>query len=126
MYNRVNIASQYKCNADKINAVSVFIKDINDGELKIEEFEFLRSQVQLKEHMKESLKIKPVKSKNSVFPKLSANNIIKLIIIAVIAIIGLLYVQNNRYYYAKNGKVRVDKWKNERTILNSYGTYVKE
>ena len=26
----------------------------------------------------------------------------------------------------KNGKVRVDKWKNERAILNNSGDYVKE
>ena len=54
-----------------------------------------------------------------------SNNWFKIAIVIALLFIGLLYVQNNRYYYTNNGKVRVDKWKSEWTRINNNGEYQK-
>lgn len=48
----------------------------------------------------------------------------KIVIAIILFVIGLLWVQNNRYYYSEKGRVRVDKWKNEWQIYDD-GKYVK-
>ena len=121
LYNRISISAQYKMAESGLNAVFVGVEDVNSGEIKPHVFEFLRSQAFIIEGKKQ--KTQKCRILNT---PIKTNHIYKVILIIIIAVIGFLYVQNNRYYYAKNGKIRVDKWKNERAVLNSFGKYEKE
>lgn len=121
-FNKVEIVTQYKTETSAINYVGMRITDINTGAIEKNEFDFLRSKYILESSCVNIGKKEVNPNKASI--KIHASNFwFKVAIIIVLLLIGLLYVQNNRYYYTDKGKIRVDKWKNEWTRLDNNGEY---
>ena len=96
LYNRIRLSAQYKTTESGLNAVFVSIEDVNSEEIEPQVFEFLRSQSCMNDNRS------PKRFKSAIFNySIQSSHVYKIILIIIIAIIGFLYVQNNRYYYAK-------------------------
>lgn len=124
-YNKVNVMVQYKIDASSINAVGIYIKETCRECISKDDFEFLRTQ-QIIENIKDKAEINN-KACNKTKTTIKFSNIwFKVAVIITLLVLGLLYVQNNRYYYTDKGRVKVDKWTNEYFHLNRSGEYVKK
>lgn len=124
-YNKVRVSTQYKASLDSINAVLVTITDMYSENLDKAEFEFIRSKYVL-ENIKTHIVSDTKRKEENITKSIKGNNLMfKIAIIVILVLVGFLYIQNNRYYYTDKGRIRVDKWKNEWTRLNSEGVYVR-
>lgn len=125
LYNEVYVMTQYKIDPSSINAVGIYIRDTYKECISKDDFEFLRSQ-QIIENIKNKTQINN-KACNRTKERIKESSIwFKVAVIITLLVLGLLYMQNNRFYYTNKGKVKVDKWTSEYFYLNSSGEYVKK